>query len=138
MVNPVRYFIKGITLFFLLSIGLAILSCNKEPGRGGNSSITGKVFVQNYSNGCSSLDAEFYGVDEDVYIIYGDDPSYSDNVNTGPGGVYWFPNLRKGKYTIYAISESCQPNQGDTIVAARVEITGRNEIIEVSDLVVIR
>jgi hypothetical protein len=136
---------KSVTRFYLFAPALlafalviAMASCNKEPGRGGNSSITGKVFVQNYSNSCSNLDAEFYGVDEDVFIIYGDDPSYSDNVKTGPGGVFWFPNLRKGTYTIYALSESCIPSQGDTIISQKVEITGRNETIEIPDLVVIR
>ncbi|MEZ5173193.1 MAG: hypothetical protein R2850_06735 [Bacteroidia bacterium] len=52
--------------------------------------------------------------------------------------MYWFPNLRKGKYTIYAISESCIPNAGDTIVSMQVEITDRKETVEVPDLVVIR
>lgn len=125
-------------LFLFVAFSISVISCSKEPGPGGQASITGKLFVQNYSGNCTSLDAEFYGVDEDIYIIYGDDPSYSDNVNTGPGGVYWFPNLRKGKYTIYAISESCIPNAGDTIVSMQVEIKDRKETIEVPDLVVIR
>jgi len=94
--------------------------------------------VQSFNGNCTILYGEFYGVDEDVYLIYGDDPSYSERVRTGPGGVYWFPYLREGKYTVYAITESCLVTKGDTIVSQTFEITDKRENVILDDLVVTR
>jgi hypothetical protein len=124
--------------FVLIFAVMAISSCVKGPGPGGNASIQGKVLIQSYNSNCSVLISEYYGVDEDVYLIYGDDPSYSDRVRTGPGGVFWFPYLREGDYTIYAISETCNPIGGDTIMSQTVTISDRNETVEIEDLKVVR
>ncbi|MEX1188288.1 MAG: hypothetical protein WED33_03455 [Bacteroidia bacterium] len=96
------------------------------------------MLIQSYNSNCSALIAEYYGVDEDVYLIYGDDPSYSERVRTGPDGVFWFPFLRKGEYTIYAISESCSVITGDTIAAQTITINDKNETVQLDDLKVIR
>ena len=60
-----------------------------------------------YNKTCTVLKDEYYGIDEIVYIIAGDDPSYFERVRTGPDGTFWFPNLRMGKYEVYALSENC-------------------------------
>lgn len=121
-----------------VSIVINFYSCAKGPGPGGNASIQGKVLIQDYNSNCSALISEYYGVDEAVYLIYGDDPSYSDRVRTGPEGVFWFPFLREGEYTIYAISKTCSPIGGDTIVSQTITIVDRNETAEIEDIKVIR
>jgi hypothetical protein len=117
---------------------LSIYSCSKGPGPGGDATISGKLLVQSYNSNCTIKQAEFYGVDEDVYLIYGDDPSYSERVRTGPDGVFWFPYLRKGTYTVYAVTESCTVLSGDSIISKTIEISDRKETVITEDIVVIR
>lgn len=101
-------------------------------------SVTGKVYVQDYNGNCTQLRDEFYGIDEDVFIIAGDDPSYFDKVKTGPDGTFWFPYLRKGKYKVYALSENCAVPGQLEVVIKEVEITGRKNEVVTEDIVVIR
>jgi len=131
-----KYFFRLLSILFIIA-GTSY-SCSKEPGPGGVASIQGKLRVQSYNGNCTILYGEFNGIDEDVYLIYGDDPSYSERVRTGPDGVYWFPYLRKGKYTVYAITESCNVTAGDTIVSKTIEIKDKRQNVIVEDLVVVR
>lgn len=124
----------------LIIIGIALLAigCEKEPGEGGQASIQGKIFVQEYNANCSELRAEYYVVDEEVYIIAGDDPSYFERVRTGPDGTYWFPYLRKGKYTVYAISDNCDNPGQDTTIQVTAEIEDRKQELVLPDIVIIK
>lgn len=122
----------------LIVLVLAITSCEKDPGEGGRATITGKVYVQDYNGNCTVLRDEFYGIDEDVYIIAGDEPSYFDKVKTGPDGTFWFPYLRKGKYKVYALSQNCAAPGALEAVIMNVEIDGRKQEVVTPDIVVIR
>lgn len=86
-------------------IALGVSSCAKDPGPGGNATITGKVWVKDYNSSFTTLQNEYAGADEDVYIIYGNDASYGDRVKAGPDGVFEFKYLRKGNYTLYVYSK---------------------------------
>lgn len=113
-------------------------SCEKEPGEGGRASISGKVYVEEYNGNCTELRDEYYGINERVFIIAGDDPSYFDDVRTGPDGTFWFRFLRKGKYKIYALSDNCDvPGETEPIIL-EVEIKERKQEFETEDIVVIR
>jgi hypothetical protein len=117
---------------------ILITSCEKDPGEGGRASIQGKIFVEDYNGNCTILLDSFYGIDEEVYIIAGDDPSYFERVRTGPDGTYWFPYLRKGKYKVYALSEPCGvPGEREAVVV-EAEITERKEQLVLDDIIVIR
>jgi hypothetical protein len=142
--KPLRYLgfvtkhMKILRLSFFLLIVLLISSCEKEPGPGGEASITGRIYVLEFNGNCSELRDEYYGLDEEVYIIAGDDPSYFERVRTGPGGVYWFPYLRKGEYVVYAFSENCNAPGQREVVEVEVEITERKQELELDDIEVIR
>lgn len=123
---------------FLWCSVLLLSGCSKEPGEGGLASIQGKVYVLEYNGNCSELRNEYYGIDEEVYIIAGDDPSYFERVRTGPDGTFWFPYLRKGRYEVYAISEDCEAPGLETTVSIRVEIEERKQQVTTQNLVVIR
>ncbi len=125
-----------ITLFTLLAVLFA--GCEKEPGEGGLASISGKIYVQDYNGNCTELRDEYYGIDEEVYIIAGDDPSYFERVRTGPDGTYWFPYLRKGNYTVYSLSENCDAPGQLEAVERDVQINDRREDKVLPDIVVIR
>ncbi len=88
-----------------LLVLLAFTSCEKEAGEGGNATIYGKVWVRDWNANFTSLVGEYFGTDEDVYIIYGTDKTYGNRVRTGPDGLYEFKYLRPGKYKIYAYAK---------------------------------
>jgi hypothetical protein len=132
---------KRFLLLPVLASFLIIASCNSGPGPGGQASITGKVYVKgNWNQACtlytdsSSGFTPFYGPDYDVYLIYGDDPSYGDRVKTAPDGTFQFNYLRKGKYTVYVYSNDCTAPAGKSSVSASVEITDKKQEVTLSDL----
>jgi hypothetical protein len=111
----------------------------KEADKGGTSSIRGKVFVQDYNGTFTQLRGEFYSGDEVVYIRYGRDVTYNDRIRTANDGSYEFKNLRKGRYQVYAFSKdkTQQSPSGQITVLMDVEITERNQVIELPDLVIV-
>lgn len=133
---------------FLILPALALIfiipACQSGPGPGGQASITGRVYAKgNWNPSCSQyIDSSsispifipFYAPDEDVYLIYGDDPSYGDRVKTAPDGTYQFNYLRKGKYTVYVYSKDCNIQAGKVDVSIDVEITEKKQAVELSNL----
>ena len=126
------------TIYLLLILSFAFFGCEKEPGEGGQASIKGKLYVYKYNGNCTELRDEYYGVDERVYIIAGDEPSYFENVRTGPDGTFWFPYLRKGKYKIYAVSKNCDIPGQDEAIFLNVEITERKQEVVTENLEIIK
>jgi hypothetical protein len=99
-------------ILFILAIALtvAVTSCEKGPGEGGKSKITGKIWVENYNTlnhiyDTYELKSEYPGVDRDVYLIFGDDISYGMKATAGPDGRFDFDYLRPGDYTLYTESK---------------------------------
>lgn len=121
--------------FFIAALFVSLFSsCTNGPGQGGKASIQGKVHVTNWNSTCTIVNGEYYAQDEDVFIIYGDDPSYGDKVSTGPDGTFWFKYLRPGTYKIYVYSEDCSSPSGLVSVEATVEITEKNQEVVLADL----
>lgn len=112
----------------MVSALVMFTSCTNGPGPGGKASIQGTLKATRYVNNCTTNAGSFLAEDEDVYIIYGDDPSYGDRVRTGPGGVFYFKYLRPGKYTIYAYSTNCSVAQKEAVIM-EVEITDKNQAL---------
>lgn len=138
---------KKITLLFVASIALIIISCKKPAGEGGRATITGKIWVENYNTlgsypgGAYTLKGEFVGADEDVYIIYGDDVSYGNKVKSGPDGVFEFKYLRKGDYRIYIESKdttraSYYFGSGSKTVDVSVTIANKKETVNAGTLTI--
>lgn len=117
---------------FLIAI-LFLFACRQEPGEGGYANIQGKVWVINYNATFTSINNEYAGADEDIYIIYGNDINYSDRQRTGPDGAFQFKYLRKGKYTLYIYSKdsTLQSPTGKISVLKKVEITEKKENVNV-------
>ena len=128
------------SIFFSLIPVILILSlaaCQKEAGEGGTSSIFVKVYVKDYNSTFTVLQGEYYGPDEDVYIIYGDDRTFADKVSTNYDGTYEFKYLRKGKYTVYAYSkDSTLQTTAKLAVIQEVEVTDNQQEVEVPDIVI--
>jgi hypothetical protein len=128
------------SLVSFVMIGMLLLSCKKEEGIGGTSSITGKVVVRQYNSNFSSLIEQYYATDEDVFIIYGDDPVYGDKVTTSFDGTYRFDYLRDGNYTIFAYSkDSAQyPTKHLIPIIVHAKITGRKQSVEAGTIVILK
>ncbi|MEW6470101.1 MAG: hypothetical protein AB1458_14335 [Bacteroidota bacterium] len=143
---------KTISLTFILFASVIfIASCSKGPGEGGKAAIKGKVFVRNYDATFTQLYASYYAQDEDVYIIYGDDATFSRSVKTNYDGTYVFPYLRPGKYKVFTYSKDTvkylngQPNYSGNVVASKtvhvlkeVEIVGKKDTTVVPDLEIVK
>ena len=114
--------------FIAMPFTVLFISCTNGPGAGGKASIEGTVKATRYVNNCTTNAGSFLAEDEDVYIIYADDPSYGAHVKTGPGGVFYFQYLRPGKYTIYAYSTKCTVAQKEAVIM-EVEITDKNQAL---------
>lgn len=128
-----------ICLLIVLGFSLLAGSCKKPAGEGGNSSIRGNVWVQDYNKSLTIIQYEYIGVDVEVYIIYGDDTTYGEKVNTNGDGEFEFKYLRKGNYKIYAISNERIGNTNDTkeiAVIAEATITDKKQTVDVGQLTI--
>lgn len=103
---------KKTVILTSLIAGLFLVSCNKAEGLGGTSSIEGFVYVKDI-NGAGDIIGEYYGADEDVYIIYGtEDNTYDDDYSTSYDGSFRFSNLMPGDYTVFVYSR-CDTCDGE-------------------------
>jgi hypothetical protein len=127
---------KKLTAYGLLLTAYCFLSsCTKEEGVGGTSTITGKVYVKEYSQ-AGNLLAEYYGEEERVYIIYGDGTTYDDDFRTSYDGSFKFQYLNKGTYQVFCYSRCDTCASGNEAVIKEVEITDNNSTIELEDIVI--
>ena len=120
--------------------GLMFVSCEKQEGQGGTSSITGKVFVRQYNANFTTLTEQYYATDEDVFIVYGDDPVYGDKTTTNYDGTFRFEYLREGNYTVYAYSEDSlnYPTQHEIPVMKEVVISGKKQDITLDPIIILK
>ena len=119
----------------VIILGVCMLTaCTKDEGKGGKSTIRGKIFLQDYT-ALGFLKDEYYPGEYPVYIIYGDEFSYGDDTKTHFDGSYSFEYLYPGTYTIYAYSK-CRTCPGEReIISQEVTIAaGEEKVLE--DIVV--
>jgi hypothetical protein len=131
---------KTYSVFLMLLLTGAFFSCSKEPGDGGNSTIYGKIIAHNYNAEFTNLKGIYPAADEDVYIIYGEDRSYSERVRTSYDGIYEFKYLRKGEYTIYAYSKDSTltlPSEMYAVIR-KVKIDDNQQTVQVEDMKIFR
>lgn len=123
-------------ILFIVS-ALLIAACKKE-GVGGDASITGSIWVEKWNSTFTQQIGQYAGKDLYVYIVYGSHDGYDKRVKTDFNGRFEFPYLYKGSYTVYAYSrDSTFSDASGTVALVRpVEITGKNENVEVDRFVV--
>jgi hypothetical protein len=125
--------------FFLILAGsfLLLVSCEKEPGPGGKSTIYGKVLVKDYNAAFTVLEETYYGPGIWVYIIYGDDRDYGDRIETSYDGTWEFKYLYPGTYHVYAYSkDSTLQTNAMVPVLREIIVPNKKEDIEVQDIVI--
>lgn len=123
-------------VFGILVFCLSLISCSKEAGEGGNSTIYGKITAWDYNAEFTNLKGIFPAADEEVYIIFGDDFSYSERVRTNYEGIYEFKYLRPGDYTIYVYSKDSTLTLPSEMYAEvrNVTIDDNRQYVEVEEI----
>jgi hypothetical protein len=131
------------TIIWFFAALLAFVSCKKEAGDGGNSSIKGKITreLRVVLNNPTTVTGTFPAADEDVYIIYDDHVSPDDRVQTNYDGEYEFLYLRPGKYTVYAFSKDTNAvavlwDEDHMTVLQELEITDGNQQVLAADMTI--
>jgi hypothetical protein len=134
---------KPQTIIWVFASILTVVSCKKEAGEGGNSSIRGKIKreVRVVLDNPSTAIKTFPAADEDVYIIYGNHVSPDDRVQTNYMGEYEFLYLRPGKYKVYAFSKDTNAvavpwDEDHMTVIREVEITDGKQQVSAADMTI--
>jgi hypothetical protein len=124
----------------ITGIFLAVsISCTKDEGVGGTATIRGKVIINDYNDDFSILLAKHNAAEEDVYIIYGDDKTFGDRVETNFDGTFEFNYLLPGDYSVFIYSEDSSTNLlYDTVVIKKVTITRKDDVVDAGTLVKIK
>jgi hypothetical protein len=128
-------------ILFLLSFAVLFFSCKKEEGEGGMATIKGSIWVRDWDKNFNLMMYEYPGLDEDVFIVYGDQVGYGDKLSTDLNGNFEFKYLRKGTYTIYALSDtlpSVNVSYAQFPVAVKIEISEKKQVIDIGKLTVNR
>ena len=123
---------------YLIPFSLCILmlfSCEISEGIGGRAAIQGKILVKDINQDGEVQDI-YYAGEYSVYIIYGDNIVFDDDVETHFDGTFIFNYIYPGKYTVFAYSK-CNTCPGEQDVVTReVIIEEKDELVELEDLVV--
>ena len=92
-------------LMTLVTALMFLLSCNKGPGEGGTGTVQGYVKLVHHPDDDYTLTPDTMAAAKtDVFIIYGDETYFGNDVETNAEGMYQFEYLRPGDYTVFAYS----------------------------------
>ena len=114
---------KTITfLMTFLVLVLVMFSCNKGPGEGGTCTVQGIVQLVHHPDDDFTLTPDTMAAAKtDVFIVYGDEAYFGDDVETGSDGRYQFEYLLPGDYTVFAYSTL--PSGEKVAVSEKVTLT---------------
>jgi hypothetical protein len=128
---------SSVLKFTFVCLLLTLISCKKEEGTGGSSTISGTVEVTSVNEN-SGVEIETYSAKgKRVYIIYGDDEIQSDDTRTNYDGKFEFPFLNKGDYKIYVLSDCGCPG-GEEAVFKTVTITDKDQTVYTGDISIVK
>jgi len=134
-----RRIAKAVVLCLFAPLMVLSFSCAKTEGEGGLATIRGRVLVKEYNSTFTVLQEEYYGYDEDVFIIFGDGKKVDGRERTTYDGWFEFRYLRPGNYRVYAYSKDSTLQTGAKIpVILEVTITGRKEVVELDELIIFK
>ena len=108
-------------LLTLMVMAFLLPSCNKGPGEGGTGTVQGFVKLVHHPDDDYTLTPDtMVAAKTDVFIIYGDEDFFGDDVETNAEGMYQFEYLRPGEYTVFAYSTL--PSGEKVAVSVKVEL----------------
>ena len=93
-------------LAFLLTFStLLLVSCEQPEGYGGSAAVRGHIISKYYSDDFGTFIRSEPAIDEEVFLLFGDDENLGDRVFTSLTGSFAFEYLRPGSYTLYFMTE---------------------------------
>jgi hypothetical protein len=109
-----KYLVLALILF-------TFLSCSKEEGYGGLSSIGGKVFGKDYNSNNVLVNQNYIGGMK-VYISKHGESAYFDSMDSAYDGSFKFKNLHPGSYDLWVFGDcdSCAWDQVYELVTVEV------------------
>ncbi len=116
-----RRYIRNYLMVLIIPVLLSMSGCEQEEGYGGSSRITGKVITKFYNDDYSMVIREAPAVDEQVFLMFGDNENVGDRMETSATGSFEFPFLQPGTYTVYFSSI-------DTTYSGEVENVNTTEV----------
>lgn len=121
-----------------LLFAFALFGCQKIEGPGGRASVHGKIYVKDYNASFTQLVDAYYATEKRVYIMYGDNEIYDDDVRTNFDGTFEFKYLTKGNYKIFVYSKDSTLSipGGKEPVFIEFEIKDKKEVVDLGDIVV--
>jgi hypothetical protein len=122
-------------IFTVISVLIILAACSKDEGVGGKATIKGTLIAQELNNS-GQVTAEYPFPDQRVFIVYGDNDFYGDDLRTHFNGNFEFEFLRAGSYTVYAYSDCNTCLAGKEAIMIDTVIMDNNEIVELGNLVV--
>lgn len=127
---------KRLFLLGIIIVSLGFSGCEKTEGEGGKATISGTLMVQLRERIADQVIAEYEARETRVYIIYGDNEIYDDEVRTNFDGQYKFEFLYPGTYRIFAYSECRACPEQVNPVFVEVEVGKDDDFVEAPTLYV--
>ena len=94
------------TITFIMTffaVAMLFVSCNKGPGEGGTGTVRGYVKLVHHPDDDYTLTPDtMMAAKTDVFIIYGDEAYFGNDVETDANGMYQFEYLLPGNYTVFS------------------------------------
>lgn len=132
MKRTMHFGLRAAAPLFIVTL---LAGCTKEAGEGGKAQITGTVLRQDVNAAGAAIGDPYPYLDTRVYIAYGDNDTYDDDIRTGPDGKYSFRWLRKGDYTVYTFGEQCDCSNDMVVLSRSVSIDGKKDVVIVPTLI---
>ena len=126
---------SGYTPILVLGLGLLLtVSCEKNEGFGGTASISGSISEQLYNDDYSLLIHERPAVDEEVFIVFGEEKALGNRVRTNHQGQFMFKYLYPGNYEVYFMSDDSSAVLGLQVEKSFSLELGRGEDLDMGEL----
>ena len=120
------------SLLVLILMAMLLPACNKGPGEGGTGTVQGFVKLVHHPDDDYTLTPDtLVAAKTDVFIIYGDEAYFGDDVETNADGMYQFEYLRPGDYTVFAYSTLAS---GEKVAVSESVALERGAVVKVPTL----
>ena len=120
------------SLLVLILMAMLLPACNKGPGEGGTGTVQGFVKLVHHPDDDYTLTSDtIVAAKTDVFIIYGDEAYFGDDVETNADGMYQFEYLRPGDYTVFAYSTLAS---GEKVAVSESVTLERGAVVKVPTL----
>lgn len=128
--NILKY---SVSFFAILFIFLNF-SCTQEEGLGGNSHVKGTLIRQFYNSDFSVYQGEAPAIDEDVFILFGDNMTIDEDVAVSNTGQFEFNYLWPGNYQLFYLSDDTLSKSWDDVSLSINFELAKNETLSLDTL----